>query len=202
MAPSPNTQAIEKNRPIVISGPSGAGKSTILKKLFTEFPDKFGFSVSHTTRSPRPGELDGREYHFTSPETFLQMVSDDAFIEHAQFGGNRYGTSIAAVESIASTGRICILDIELEGVKQVASHKTFPRPFFLFLAPPSLDVLEERLRARATDNEDAIQKRLAQAKVEMDFAERGEIHDQVVVNEDLEKAYNEVRRFVEERVGV
>lgn len=127
MAPPPpatgtvDTHAIETNRPIVISGPSGAGKSTILKRLFEEFPDKFGFSISHTTRSPRASEKHGREYHFVTKEEFLDLVDQNGFIEHAQFGGNHYGTSIKAVEDIAEQGRICILDIEMEVRKPRAS---------------------------------------------------------------------------------
>lgn len=113
--PNPiDTAALVSHRPIVISGPSGAGKSTILKRLFAEFPDKFGFSVSHTTRAPRAGEENGREYHFTTKEKFLELVEQGGFIEHAQFGGNHYGTSIRAVEEIAERGRVCILDIEME----------------------------------------------------------------------------------------
>jgi guanylate kinase len=114
--------ALKANVPIVISGPSGAGKSTILKRLFEEFPDKFGFSISHTTRSPRAGEEDGREYHFVSKEGFLDLVDKKGFIEHAQFGGNHYGTSIKTVEEIAEKGRICILDIEME----VRKYTTLP----------------------------------------------------------------------------
>lgn len=116
MAPTetPNTGALQDNLPIVISGPSGAGKSTILKRLFDEFPDKFGFSISHTTRSPRAGEQHGREYHFVAKDEFLDLVDKRGFIEHAQFGGNHYGTSIKAVQDIAEKGRICILDIEME----------------------------------------------------------------------------------------
>lgn len=121
----------------MVSGPSGAGKSTVLKRLFAEFPDTFGFSVSRkaprhtlqfhafsstltalrrpdTTRAPRPGEQDGREYHFTTKEEFLKLVSEGGFIEHAEFGGNYYGTSVKAVEDIAKQGKICILDIEME----------------------------------------------------------------------------------------
>ncbi|KAF2256593.1 guanylate kinase [Trematosphaeria pertusa] len=203
MAPPPpatgtvDTHAIETNRPIVISGPSGAGKSTILKRLFEEFPDKFGFSISHTTRSPRASEKHGREYHFVTKEEFLDLVDQNGFIEHAQFGGNHYGTSIKAVEDIAEQGRICILDIEMEGVKQVAMHPTFPRPRFLFLSPPSEEVLEQRLRGRASDKEEAIQKRLKQSKVEMEFAKSPEApHDKIVVNDDLDKAYQEVREFI------
>ncbi|KAF2794338.1 guanylate kinase-like protein [Melanomma pulvis-pyrius CBS 109.77] len=192
-----DTAALKAYTPIVISGPSGTGKSTILKRLFEEFPDKFGFSVSHTTRQPRTGEENGREYHFVSKDDFLALVDQKGFIEHASFSGNHYGTSIKTVEEIAEKGRICILDIEMEGVKQVANHPNFPRPRFLFLSPPSMEILETRLRSRATDKEEAILKRLNQAKAEMEFAKSKEApHDKVVVNDDLDKAYKEVREFI------
>ncbi|KAH7094562.1 P-loop containing nucleoside triphosphate hydrolase protein [Paraphoma chrysanthemicola] len=196
MAPT-DTSAVERNRAIVISGPSGAGKSTILKRLFEEYPDKFGFSVSHTTRGPRGGEQHGKDYNFVTKEEFLDLVDQKGFIEHAQFGDNHYGTSIKAVNDIAEKGRICILDIEMEGVKQVANHPTFPRPRFLFLSPPSMEVLEQRLRSRATDKEEAILKRLKQAKNEMEFAKSAEApHDKIVVNDDLDKAYKEAKEFI------
>lgn len=102
------------NRPIVISGPSGAGKSTILKRLFEEYPDRFGFSVSHTTRGPRGEEKDGVEYHFVTREQFDDLIAKKGFVEHATFGSNSYGTSIAAIEDIEKKGRTCILDIEME----------------------------------------------------------------------------------------
>jgi len=189
--------ALSANQPIVISGPSGAGKSTILKRLFDEFPGKFGFSISHTTRGPRGEEQDGKEYYFVSKEEFLDLVEKKGFVEHAQFGGNHYGTSVKAVNDIAEKGQICILDIEMEGVKQVANHPTFPRPRFLFLQPPSMEILEKRLRSRATDKEEAILKRLNQAKVEMEFAHSGQApHDKIVINDDLDKAYKEVKEFV------
>lgn len=120
MAPT-DTSAVERNRAIVISGPSGAGKSTILKRLFEEYPDKFGFSVSHTTRGPRGGEQHGKDYYFVSKEEFLDLVDQKGFIEHAQFGDNHYGTSIKAVNDIAEQGRICILDIEMEVSLSIAA---------------------------------------------------------------------------------
>jgi guanylate kinase len=113
MAPT-STAAIKAHPPIVISGPSGAGKSTILSRLFEEYPDKFGFSVSHTTRAPRGSEQNGKEYYFVTKEEFLDLVDKKGFVEHAQFGGNHYGTSVKAVEDIAEKGKICILDIEME----------------------------------------------------------------------------------------
>jgi guanylate kinase len=109
------TQSAElQNRPIVISGPSGAGKSTLLKRLFAEYPDRFGFSISHTTRGPRAGEENGREYHFVTREDFQKLVEQNGFIEHAQFGSNLYGTSVQAVKDVRERGRVCILDIEME----------------------------------------------------------------------------------------
>ena len=107
------------NRPIVISGPSGTGKSTLLKKLFAEYPDKFGFSVSNTTRKPRPGEVNGKDYNFSTVEEFKQLIDENKFIEWAQFSGNYYGTTIKAVKDVAEQGRICLLDIDMQGVKSV-----------------------------------------------------------------------------------
>lgn len=102
------------NRPIVVSGPSGAGKSTLLKRLFAEYPERYGFSISHTTRGPRAGEENGREYHFVTREDFTKLVEANGFIEHAQFGSNLYGTSVQAVKDVRDKGRTCILDIEME----------------------------------------------------------------------------------------
>lgn len=102
------------NRPIVVSGPSGAGKSTLLKRLFAEYPERYGFSISHTTRGPRAGEENGREYHFVTREDFIKLVDANGFIEHAQFGSNLYGTSVQAVKDVREKGRTCILDIEME----------------------------------------------------------------------------------------
>lgn len=98
----------------MVSGPSGSGKSTLLKRLFDAYPGKFGLSVSHTTRAPRQGEQDGREYNFTTKEKFLKLVHEGGFIEHAQFGSNLYGTSVQTVKDVAEEGRICVLDIEME----------------------------------------------------------------------------------------
>ncbi|KAF3385205.1 Guanylate kinase [Penicillium rolfsii] len=181
-------------RPIVISGPSGCGKSTLLKRLFAEFPDRFGFSVSNTTRAPRPGEQDGREYNFVTKEAFLDLVAQNGFIEHAQFGSNYYGTSKQAVKAVAEKERICVLDIEMEGVKQVKNSDLNAR--FLFLAPPSMAELERRLRSRGTETEDSLRQRLAQAVNELEYSKQPGAHDKIVVNDDLEKAYAELRDWV------
>ncbi|KAJ5799145.1 uncharacterized protein N7518_001213 [Penicillium psychrosexuale] len=182
-------------RPIVISGPSGTGKSTLLKRLFAEYPDKFGFSISETTRSPRPGEQHGREYNFVTKEAFLDLVANNGFIEHGWWTlRTLQEESSDAVKNIAEKKRICILDIEMEGVKQVKLTDLNAR--FLFLAPPSLEVLEQRLRGRGTETEESLQKRLTQAQNELEYAKLPEAHDRIVVNDDLEKAYVELRDWV------
>ncbi|KAL8656214.1 MAG: hypothetical protein Q9210_000409 [Variospora velana] len=147
-----------------------------------------------TTRAPRPTEQNGREYNFTSKEEFLSLVDAGGFIEHAQFGGNYYGTSVKAVKDVAEKGRICVLDIEMEGVKQV--KKTDLNARFLFLSPPSIEVLEQRLRGRGTEDEVGLRKRLEQAEKEMAFSKEEGAHDRVVVNDELEKAYQEVEKWV------
>jgi guanylate kinase len=174
-------------RPLVISGPSGVGKSTLLQRLFSEFPGKFGFSVSHTTRDPRPGEIDGSHYHFVTRQKFLDLVQSSAFIEHAQFSGNFYGTSFEAVERVQQQGKRCILDIEAQGVQQI--KKTDLNPVYLFISPPTISILRERLRRRATDTEDSIQKRLMIALNEVQYAKQPNTHDIVIVNDDLDRAF-------------
>ncbi|KAK2735963.1 hypothetical protein FQN57_001036 [Myotisia sp. PD_48] len=185
---------IARFRPVVVSGPSGTGKSTLLKRLFAEYPDKFGFSISHTTRSPRAGEEHAREYYFTDKASFLKLVDDGGFIEHAVFGGNHYGTSTQAVREVRDKGRICVLDIEMEGVKQV--KRTDLNARFVFIAPPSLEELERRLRGRGTETEESLNKRLAQAKVELKYAKEPGVHDKTIVNTDIEAAYAELKDYV------
>lgn len=180
-------------RPVVISGPSGTGKSTLLKKLLAEYPDKFGFSVSNTTRTPRAGEKDGVDYHFTSVDDFKKMIDEKKFIEWAQFSGNYYGTSIKAVDDVAKINRICILDIDMQGVKSVKNTPLDAR--YLFLSPPLIDALKLRLVGRGTETEDSIAKRIAAAAAEMEYAETG-AHDKIVVNDDLDKAYVEFKEFI------
>ena len=202
MAPIDPTTA----RPIVFSGPSGTGKSTLIKRLFSSHPDLFGFSVSHTTRQPRPGEEDGTHYHFTSLDKFEKMVAEDAFEEHAKFGGNCYGSSRKAVQAVsegkgksidgspAEGKRICVFDIEMEGVKQLKKSSLNPR--ICFIQPPSVDELEKRLRGRGDTSDESIQKRLAQAKNEMEYCKKEGKDDKVIVNDDLEKTYKELDEWV------
>ncbi|CAG7853900.1 Guanylate kinase; AltName: Full=GMP kinase [Serendipita indica DSM 11827] len=179
--------ALETLRPLVLSGPSGSGKSTLLKRLFKEHPDRFGFSVSHTTRRKREGEEDGVAYHFVSMQEFESMIERKEFIEHAMFSGNRYGTSIKAVDDVATTGKRCILDIDSQGVRLVkASHLD---PFYLFITPPKYSELVKRLTGRGTETEEAVASRLAAAKGEIRYAQEPGVHDAVVVNDDVDRAY-------------
>ena len=194
------------HRPIILSGPSGTGKSTLLAKLFAAHPNTFGFSISHTTRAPRGTEQDGQAYHFVSRSTFLRLRDAPPsqqepafFIETAQFGSNLYGTSRAAVADVAASGRICVLDIEMEGVKQIKKRSDRElNARVCFLQPPSVEELERRLRGRGTDGEEAIAKRLAQARREMEYArvEGMGKGDKIVVNDEVERAYREFEEWV------
>ncbi|KAH6983111.1 guanylate kinase [Ilyonectria sp. MPI-CAGE-AT-0026] len=187
-------------RPIVISGPSGVGKGTLYKMLFDRHPDTFALSVSHTTRAPRPGESDAVDYHFVSMEAFEDLIAKDGFVEHAKFGGNRYGTSKMTIEQQSSKGKLVVLDIEMEGVKQIKQSTISAR--YIFIAPPSTAALESRLRGRGTEKEESIQKRLAQAVNELEYSNTPGIHDIIIVNEDLETAYNTLDNFIYQEVRV
>lgn len=181
-------------RPIVVSGPSGTGKSTLLKRLMSEYPDTFGFSVSNTTRSPRPGEKDGIDYYFTTVDMFKKMINNNEFIEWAQFSGNYYGTSIQAVKNVSDIlKRTCILDIDMQGVKSV--KKTNLNARYLFLSPPSIEELKKRLEGRGTETPESLSKRIAAATAEMEYAKTG-AHDKIIVNDNLEKAYKEFKDFI------
>lgn len=181
-------------RPLVISGPSGVGKGTLYNKLFAAHPDTFTLSVSHTTRKPRDGEQDGVHYHFVSMQDFEDLIAKDGFVEHAKFGSNRYGTSKATIEEQTAKGKVVVLDIEMEGVKQIKASSIAAR--YVFIQPPSFEALEKRLRGRGTETEDAVSKRLEQAKVELEYAKTPNVHDIQIVNDDLEKAYKELEDYV------
>jgi len=183
-------------RPVVVSGPSGGGKSTILTRLFKENPNVFAFSVSHTTRHPRPGEINGKDYYFVEKDTMQKSIANGEFLEHASFGGNLYGTSMKAVKDIQATGKICILDIELQGVRSV--KKTDLNARYVFVKPPSMEDLEKRLRARNTETEESLQKRLSQANIDTEaVSKEPKLFDHVIINDDLDKAYQEFFKIVE-----
>jgi len=177
-------------QPIVVSGPSGGGKSTLLNRLFKEYPDCFAFSISHTTRHPRSGEQNGREYYFVTKEEMQKEISAGKFLEHAQFGGNYYGTSKQAVKDVQATGRICVLDVEIQGVKSIRKSDLNPR--YIFVKPPSLGILEKRLHARGTETAESFKKRLDHARADMKAVEdEPSLFDHIIVNDDLDVAYQE-----------
>ncbi len=167
----------------MITGPSGVGKGTLIKRLLERCPG-LQLSVSATTREPREGEVNGREYHFLSREDFDQRVANGEFIEHAEYAGNRYGTLRSELERPADG---IVLEIEIQGARQV--RETLPEAYQVFIAPPSLGALKERLEGRASDTDEQIARRLEVAPVEM--AAQQEFR-KVVVNADLDEALEEL----------
>lgn len=179
---------VAQPRPVVFCGPSGVGKGTIIELLTKKFPkDQFGFSVSHTTRKPREGEENGVHYNFTTVEEIKKEIDDGKFIEYAEVHGNYYGTSVQAVESVKSQGKICILDIDVQGVRNVKKSSLDPR--YVFIAPPSMDILESRLRSRGTEKEEDIVKRLGNAAAELEYGNTEGNMDKVFVNDDLDTTF-------------
>lgn len=190
-----------QGRPYVFSGPSGSGKSTLLKLLLEEFPGRFSFSVSHTTRQPRPGEVDGVDYHFVSADQMHAAIAAGDFLEHASFAGNSYGTSIAAVRHVGLSGKLCLLDVDRKGVmnlKACAADALKCTPHYVFVAPPNLSTLEARLRARGTETEEKLQARLLRAREDMDFGEEAGVFDLVIVNDELQQSYAQLKAFMRE----
>ncbi len=176
----------EKGKLFVISGPSGAGKSTVVFKAM-EGRDDVCFSTSVTTRKPRPGEVDGKEYFFVDLDRFKEMVENDELLEHAEYVANSYGTPRAYVEEKLAAGMNVILDIEVQGARQVNEKK--PDSVKVFIIPPSLDELERRLKGRGTDTPRAIEARLIRAKQEYKEAD---FYDYIIINDDAERAAKEL----------
>ncbi|KAH7512467.1 hypothetical protein FEM48_Zijuj12G0093800 [Ziziphus jujuba var. spinosa] len=174
-------------KPVVISGPSGVGKGTLISMLMKEFPTMFGFSVSHTTRAPRGMENDGVHYHFTERSVMEKEIKDGKFLEFASVHGNLYGTSVEAVEVVADEGKRCILDIDVQGARSVRASSI--EAVFIFVSPPSMAELEKRLRARGTETEEQILKRLRNAKAEIEQGLSSGIFDHILLNENLEECY-------------
>ena len=180
----------EKGKLIVISGPSGAGKSTVVFKAI-EGREDVCFSTSVTTRKPRPGEVDGREYFFVDPDRFKEMVENDELLEHAEYVANSYGTPRAYVEEKLEAGVNVLLDIEVQGARQV--HEKMPDAVKIFIIPPSLETLEKRLKGRGTDTERAIEARLIRARQEYQEAD---FYDYLIINDDADKAAKELSAII------
>jgi guanylate kinase len=186
----------ERGKVFVITGPSGVGKGTLIKRLLAAVPD-LELSVSATTRGPRPGEEDGREYHFLTEEEFQRRVGEDDFLEFASYSGNRYGTLRSAVDDRLRAGRSVVLEIEVQGASQV--RQSMPEAIQIFIAPPAPAVLRERLVGRDTDSAAEIEKRLRRAEVELE-AQVDFPH--VVVNDDVQEAASELERLVRSELSL
>ncbi|KAJ3599335.1 hypothetical protein NHX12_033298 [Muraenolepis orangiensis] len=227
-------------RPVVLSGPSGAGKSTLMKKLLSDYEGVFGFSVSHTTRNPRPGEEEGKglkmlpmllgatllpvaavfrsedvdmstsfsgpvesettekDYHYTTREAMQKGIDNGEFIENAEFSGNMYGTSKSAIEDVRAKNLICILDVDIQGVRNI--KKTDLDPIYITIQPPSMEILEKRLRDRQTESEESLQKRLEAARQDMELSKEPGVFDVVIINDDLDKAYKELTAILSDEI--
>jgi guanylate kinase len=176
---------------LVVSAPSGCGKTTILKKLMTKISN-LEFSVSHTTRQPRRGEQDGKDYHFVTEEEFIALRDQQpsGFPEWAEVHGNLYGTSRQAVEEIVATGKDVVLDIDIQGADQVRENAN---PVTVFISPPTPEELERRLRKRGTETPEDIDSRLANAESEMAAARR---YRYLIINDELEQAVRDLQAIV------
>ncbi|GKZ18484.1 guanylate kinase [Aspergillus brasiliensis] len=190
MPPNPN--------PIIISGPSGVGKGTLIHKLITTHPNIFSLTISHTTRAPRANEIHGMDYFFVDDATFNALLSQGEFIEHATFSGHQYGTSRRAIADITDRGLIAVLDIDVQGVRQIKSGSSAVEARCVFIKPPSLEVLEERLRGRGTERDEDVRRRLERARREVEevVQSEGGLYDRVIVNDDIERAFVELERWV------
>ena len=175
---------------IIITGPSGVGKGTVVKKLL-DVNNDIWLSISATTRNPRMGEKDGENYYFISDEMFKDMIDKKEFLEWAQFAGNYYGTPLSTVKEKIEKGFIVLLEIEVEGAKQI--KEKFPEALSIFLLPPSKEELEKRIRNRGTEKEDAINKRLSRANYEIAASDK---FDFVLTNHDVDESVKELAKII------
>lgn len=179
----------KKGKLFVISGSSGVGKGTLIKKFLSKHPE-IKLSISYTTRKPRPDEVDGVNYFYTSVEEFQKAVKNNEFLEWANFSGNYYGTKRSYVEKTLEKGENLLLEIETQGAEQIM--KKFPHANFIFILPPSLKDLENRLRGRGTETEDAIQTRLSQVKLEIEASKK---FTYKIINDSIESAICDLEKI-------
>ena len=185
-----------KNKLFVMSAASGAGKTTLKDLVIKDFPD-IKYSISATTRKPREGEIDGVHYFFKTKEEFEQMIKDNGLIEWNEVHGNYYGTPKSFVEKTLAEGNRVLFDLDVFG--KVNFDKVYPDATGIFIMPPSDEELERRLRGRGTDSEDVIQLRLANAKKEIEFAKTHGKYEYTIINDDLQKAADELRAILKQK---
>lgn len=181
----------EKGLLIVLSGPSGVGKGTVRKEIFSQEDTAFEYSISMTTRSPRQGEVNGVDYFFKTREEFEELIKQGKLLEYAEFVGNYYGTPVDYVRETLDRGKDVFLEIEVEGAKQV--REKFPDGLFIFLVPPSLSELKNRITTRGTESEEVINNRMNAGKEEIEMMH---LYDYVVENDKVENAVEKIKAIV------
>ncbi|WP_066365105.1 guanylate kinase [Neobacillus fumarioli] len=181
----------EKGLLIVLSGPSGVGKGTVRKEIFSQPDTAFEYSISMTTRKPRAGEVDGVDYFFKTKEEFEELIRQEKLLEYAEFVGNYYGTPVDYVRETLAAGKDVFLEIEVKGAKQV--REKFPDGLFIFLMPPSLTELKNRIVTRGTETEDIIHNRMLSAREEIEMMK---LYDYIVVNDQVEHACERIKAIV------
>ena len=177
---------------IIITGPSGVGKGTVVKEVLNMNSKKLWLSISATTRKARAGEINGEHYYFLSKENFKKMIKDNLFIEWAEFAGNFYGTPVKSITQKIDSGYKVILEIEVEGARQI--KEKFPDSLSIFLLPPNIRELEKRIRNRSTEDEESISRRLQRSKFEISCSKD---FDYIVINDDIQETINKVFEIVD-----
>ena len=180
----------KQNKILIVSAPSGAGKTSLTRALVSKFDD-VGLTVSHTTRDLRPGEVDGVHYHFIEKSEFEEMIENEQFIEYATVFENYYGTSVAEIQRLLDNGQHAILDIDWQGARKV--REKFPLAVSAFIIPPSMDVLEQRLRERKRDSDEVIARRMKEAESELSHQSE---YEYIIVNDDFEAALEQLEHIL------
>lgn len=186
---------MKKGLLIIYSGPSGVGKSTIRQEFFKDESLKLTYSISMTTRSPREGEVNGKDYFFVSKDEFEKAVENNELLEHAEYVGNYYGTPKAYVDSLREQGKNVILEIDIEGAKQVMEKE--PDCVSIFLVPPTIDTLRKRIKGRGSDDDETIDKRVKVA--EKEIAQK-DIYKHIVVSDNIKRTANEIKEIIKKEM--